>query len=226
MLESARPGCRVLSNPARTRETPRELLPRLPPSRGSSQSALAGTPVPKRPCEHSGPTPGRSPKPVRSVAESPKALRRGALSGSAATPCGVRRERHSEPLPTRRGLPDRSGNKNECRDSPRPSQPLREPGFRASGLLFAGPPARRRPRRYVAATRERDRLPVDAGGAGAGPTGHEKGAQISETPRKLWPKPQPPRGLNPSPQRPFRKRPGVEPLGGSCTPLGFPSSAT
>jgi hypothetical protein len=140
MLESRSRGCRVLSGQrVRTRETPRELLPKLPPSRGSSQSTLAGTPVSKRPCEHSDPTPGRSPVPVRSVAESPKAPRRGALSGPAAAPCGVRRERHDEPLPARRGLRDRSCSTPECRGSPRCRQPPEEPGFRASDLLFARP---------------------------------------------------------------------------------------
>jgi len=129
----------MISHRLRTREAPRELLPKLPPSRGSSQSALAGTPVSKRPCEHSDPTPGRSPVPVRSDAESPKAPRRETLAGSAAAPCEARRERHDEPLPARRGLRDRSCSTNECRRSRRRRQPPGEPGFRASGLLFARP---------------------------------------------------------------------------------------
>ena len=139
MLESGGGRCGMISHRLRTREAPRELLPKLPPSRGSSQSALAGTPVSKRPCEHSDPTPGRSPVPVRSDAESPKAPRRETLAGSAAAPCEARRERHDEPLPARRGLRDRSCSTNECRRSRRRRQPPGEPGFRASGLLFARP---------------------------------------------------------------------------------------
>jgi hypothetical protein len=218
----------MISHPLRTREAPRELLPKLPPSRGSSQSALAGTPVSKRPCEHSDPMPGRSPVSVRSDAESPKAPRRGTLAGSAAAPCGVRRERHDEPLPTRRGLRDCSCSTHECRGSRRRRQPPGQPGFRAPGLLFARSVHGAKP-----PTGLRGRPPGRAGEWGRGSRGSSNAQKgrgtagwppISETPRKPWPEPQPPRGLNPSLGRPFgnalasSRREGLAPLSASRHP--------
>jgi|GEM_PF-2326008 len=82
-----------------TRETPRELRPKLPPSRGSSQNALAGTPVAKRPCERPASGVGPKPGPVATAAGDPKASRCSSLAGSARPLAG----------------PGRSATQNRCR---------------------------------------------------------------------------------------------------------------
>jgi hypothetical protein len=167
-----------------TRETPRELLPKLPPSRGSSQNALAGTPVPKHPYGHSGPDTGPRPGAGSLGRRRPEGRPAQPPCGNRTTPCGARSERHGEPLPTLRGVPDCSGNTQQCTAAPGRRQPKEPPGFRGSGDLFALPGDRFVEPGDAAASRPGARAP--------------RQARKGETPRKPWPKPQPPRGPEPS----------------------------